>query len=176
MSFFAISGASSNAFLTTGFEFANIEALGRFDSDPFHLGDDRLIGEVRRLQFENFGSVGEEFSALHGINLNLWRRLHVDARIDFHLDWLRCLAPFRERRDLVSGLNFVNRFVILRTVSLGASDDPDIGSRRFYLGKSRGNGSAPAPWREKEIGRLRTLVRHPGDANTSVHMSSMGKR
>ena len=69
---------------------------------------------------------------------------------------LGVLAPLRQRRDLVTGLDFVNRIVIRRTVSLGAADDPDIRRRRFDLAKSRRYGSAPAPRRDEEVARLRS--------------------
>ena len=61
---------------------------------------------------------------------DLRRRLHVDARIDLHLGRLRLLAPLRQRRDLVAGLDLVNRVVVGRAVGLGAADDPDIRRRR----------------------------------------------
>ena len=134
----------------------DIEALARLDADPLHLRNNRLIGEVGRLQLEKLGRIGEVIAALHGIDLNFWRRLHVDARIDLHLDRLGRLAPLRERRDLVTGLNFVNRIVIRRTVSLGAANDPDVGSGRFDLRKSCRYGSAPASRRDEEIARLRS--------------------
>jgi hypothetical protein len=44
--------------------------------------------------------------------------------------------------------------VIGRAVSLGAANDPDIGSGRADTRKSLWNRSAPAGWRYKEIDRL----------------------
>ena len=63
------------------------------------------------------------------------------------------LPHSERRRDFVTGLNFVNRIVIRRTVSFGATNDPDVGSGRFDLRKSCRYGSAPAPWRDEEIAR-----------------------
>ena len=40
------------------------------------------------------------------------------------------LAPLRQRRDLVAGLDLVDGVVVGRAVGLGAADDPDIGRRR----------------------------------------------
>ena len=150
------SGAASSAFLDHRIDFADVEALARLDADPLHLGNNRLVGEVGRLQLEKLGRIGEVIAALHGIDLSFWRRLHVDARIDLHLDWHRRLTPLRQRRDLVTGLDFVNRIVVRRTISLGAANDPDIGRRRFDLRKSCRYGSAPAPWRNEEVARLRS--------------------
>ena len=132
------------------------KALARLDADPLHPRNDRLIREVRRVQLEKLGRIGEVVVARHGIDLCLRGRLHVNAWVDLHLDRLRRLAPLRQRRDLVAGLNFVNRIVIRRTVSLRAANDPDVGSRRFDLRKSCRNGSAPASWRDQEIARLRS--------------------
>ena len=59
----------------------------------FNLGDDRLVGDVRRVQLQQLGGVGEEPAGRHGIDLNLRRRLHVDCRIDLDLDRRGRLAP-----------------------------------------------------------------------------------
>src|SRR5580698_3100612 len=50
----------------------------------------------------------------------------------------------------------MHRIVIRWTVRLGAADDPDIRRGCFDLCKSRGYGSTPARWRDKEIGGLRS--------------------
>ena len=134
----------------------DVEALARLNADPLHLRNNRFVSEVRRLQFEKLGRIGEVIAALHGIDLNFRRRFHVDARIDLHLDRLGRLAPLRQRRDLVTGLDFVNRIVVRRPISLGAANDPDIGRRRFDLRKSRRYGPVPAPRRDEEIARLRS--------------------
>ena len=58
------------------------------------------------------------------------------------------LAPLGQRRDLVAGLDLVNRIIVRRTVGLGAADDPDIGRRRAdtlrYLGGNYARRSSPA--------------------------------
>ena len=106
------------------------EGAGPFDANAFHACYDRLIRNVGRMQLHEFGAIGEVSGRRHGIHLNLWRRLHIHARVDLCRHRLRCLAPARERRDLVACLNFVNCVVVLRSVSLGPADYPDIGSRR----------------------------------------------
>ena len=126
------------------------------NADPLHPRDNRLIREVGRVQLEKLGRIGEVFVARQGIDLCLRGRLHVNAWVDLDLDRLRRLAPLRERRDFVPGLNFVNRIVVRRTVSLRAANDPDVGRRRFDLCKSCRNGSAPASRRDQEIARLRS--------------------
>ena len=108
------------------------------------------------MQLEKLSRIDEVLVSLHRIDLRLRRCLHVNAWIDLHLDRLGRLAPIRERRDLVTSLNFVNRIVIRRTVSLSAANDPDVGSRRFDLRKSCRYRSAPASWRDEEIARLRS--------------------
>ena len=67
---------------------AHIETLARLDTDPFHLRYNRLISNVRQVDFEKFGCIGEVFISGHGIDLRLRRRFHVDAWIELHLDWL----------------------------------------------------------------------------------------
>ena len=51
------------------------------------------IGDVGRLKLEQLGRVGEIFAGRHGIDLNLRRRLHVDARVDLDLDRLWAVLP-----------------------------------------------------------------------------------
>jgi hypothetical protein len=45
-------------------------------------GEDRFVGDLRRLQFEDLGGVGEELAGRHRVDLDLRRGLHVDAGID----------------------------------------------------------------------------------------------
>ena len=82
MSCCAASGALSNAFFTAGSSLSKSKALAGLDADPLHLRDDRLVRDVGRVQLEEFGRVGEVFSGRHGIDLNLRRRLHIDARVN----------------------------------------------------------------------------------------------
>ena len=101
--------------------------------------------------------------------------------IDLHLDRLRRLAPFRERRDLVAGLDLVNRLIVRRAVRLGAADDPDIGRRRVdplvILGSLNSSIAAVQPGGvTRKLPACVPVVRQPGEANTSVHMSSIGRR
>jgi len=101
-------------------------ATTRHDADTPHLRNDRLVGGVRRVHFQELGRVGKEPLARHGIGKDLGRSLDVDARVNRRLDRLCRLAPLRQRRDLVAGLHLVYRIVIGRPICLGAADDPDI--------------------------------------------------
>jgi hypothetical protein len=70
----------------------------------------------------------------------------------------------------------MHRVVIGRAVSFGAADDPNIGS----VEARRVNPSGADPLQPGGITRKLAaavpVVRQPGDANTSVHMSSIGSR
>ena len=59
ISFCPAAGAASSAFLTTGSTLLYIEALARFDADPLHPRDNWLISDVRRMQLQKLGRVGE---------------------------------------------------------------------------------------------------------------------
>ena len=78
-----------------GKELVEVESLTRLDADPSHLRDDRLIGDVRRVQLEQFGRIRKVFVPAHGVDLRLWRSLHVDTSIDGLLDGLGGLPPSR---------------------------------------------------------------------------------
>jgi hypothetical protein len=114
------------------------------DPDPLHLGKDRLIGDVQRLKFKDFGGVGEELTGRHRVDLGLSRGLHVDAGIIIADHRLGRLAKARDRRDLEAGLNLVRGVVVGRPVGLGAADDPDIERGRIDANDVRGYRSAPA--------------------------------
>ena len=64
------------------------------------------------------------------------------------------LAPVRQRRDLVAGLDLVDRVVVGRSVGLGAADDPDIGRRRVDANDARRQRAGPARRRHGEIAGL----------------------
>ncbi len=51
-------GRAFQRLLHGGIELVEVEALAGLDADPLHLRDDRLVGAVRRVQFEEFGRVG----------------------------------------------------------------------------------------------------------------------
>ena len=90
-------------------ELADVEALARLDADFLHLRDDRLVGDMGRMKLEQLGGIGEIHARRHGIDLDLWRRLHVDAWVDLDLDRLRRFAKFGKQGDLVAGLDLVDR-------------------------------------------------------------------
>ena len=94
--------------------------------------------------FEDLGGVGEELAGRHRIDLDLRRRLHVDAGIDGADHRLGGLAPARDRRDLVAGLDLVHGVVVGRPVGLGAADDPDIRRGRVDANHARRQRAAPA--------------------------------
>ncbi len=132
-----------------------IEALARLQPDPLHLGDDRLVRHMRRLQLQDLGRVGEVFPGRHGVDLLLGRGLHVDARVELGDGGQGGLAPLRQRRDLEAGLDLADGVVIRRPVGLGAADDPDIGGRRVDPGDAIRHRSGPTGRRHQEIARLR---------------------
>ena len=137
-----------------GSSLVEVETLAGLDADSLHLRDDWLVGAVRRVQLEEFGRVGEVFVGRHGVDLSLRRRLHIHARVNRHRHRLGCLAPTRERRDLVARLNLVDRGVIRRTVRLGAADDPDIRGRGRESREPLRDRPAPAGRGDEEIARL----------------------
>ena len=105
-------------------------------------------------------------SGRHGVDLRLRRRLHVDGGVDLHLRRHRLLAPLRQRRDLVAGLDLVHGVVVRRAVGLGAADDPDIGRRRIdalrvvrqpeFLDEPLAQVRPPARRRDQEIACFRS--------------------
>ena len=115
--------------LYDGIGLIDVEALAGLDADALHPRDDRLIGDVRRLQLHELCCVGEVFTGRHRVDLDLRRSLHVNRRVDLDLDRLGCLSPLGKRRDLVACLDLVNRVVVLRAVRLRTADDPDVRSR-----------------------------------------------
>ena len=174
------------AFLDGGIGRVEIEALARLEADAFQARDDRLVGDMRRMQFEQLRSIGEEFSGRHGIDLRLRRRFHIDGGVDLRLRCHGLLAPLRERSDLVACLDLVYGVVVRRAVGLGAANDPDIGRRcidacvlsgslNSSTNRSRKSGRQPGGVIRKLPAPV-PVVRQPGEANTSVHMSSIGRR
>ncbi len=107
---------------TAGDSLVEVEALARLDADQLHPREDGLIRDVRRMELEQLGRIGEVFRRRHGIDLNLRRRFHVDGWIDLDLDRLGRPAPFGQRRNFEAGLNLVDRIVVGRPVGLGAPD------------------------------------------------------
>ena len=106
-----------------------VEALAGLDADSLHLREDRLVGDVRRVQLEEFGCVGEELSAdmvstwvFGGVFMSTLGSILTSDR-------LRRLAPLRRAGDLVARLDLVDRSVIGGPVRLGAADNPDIRGR-----------------------------------------------
>ena len=135
-------------------DLVDVEALAPLDPDPLHLGEDRLIGDVRRLQLQDLGGVGEELAGRHRIDRDLRRRLHVDGGIDSADNRLGRLTPARQRRDLVAGLDRVHRVVVGGPVGLGAADDPDIRRGRVDANHARRQRAVPARRHHGVIGGL----------------------
>src|SRR5216684_9292567 len=73
-------------------ELADVEAPTGLDTNFLHLRDDRLVGDMRWVKLEQFCRVGEIHTSRHGIDLDLWRRLHVDAGVRLEFDWPRRFA------------------------------------------------------------------------------------
>ena len=109
-----------------GIEFADVKAFANLDSDFLYLRDDRLVGDMRRMKLEQVRCIGEIYASRHRIDLDFWRRLHIDAWVRLEFDRLGCLSEFGKQRDLIASLNLVNRIIVRRAVRLGAADDPDI--------------------------------------------------
>ena len=142
--------------MTAGSSLVEIEALADFKAELLQLRDDRLVGDVGRVQLQQLGRVGEKLARRHLVDGELRRRLHVDGRIEPEGGRDRFLTPLRQRRNLIAILDLVNRIVVGGPVGLGAANDPDIGRRRFDLGEVGGNRSAPAWRRHQKISRLRS--------------------
>ena len=83
-----------------------------------------------RMKLEQLRSIGEIHARRHRIDLDLWRRLHIDAWVDLDFDRPGRFAIFGKQGDLVAGLDLVNRSIVRRAVRLGAADHPDIGRWR----------------------------------------------
>ena len=81
---------------------------------------------MRRMKLEQVRCIGEIYASRHRIDLDFWRRLHIDAWVRLEFDRLGCLSEFGKQRDFIASLNLVNRIVVRRAVRLGAADDPDI--------------------------------------------------
>jgi len=123
--------------LHRGIGFTKIEALARLKTNLPKLHDDRLVGNVRRMELEQFCCIGEELACGHCIDLLLGWGTHIDVGINLHRYWLWLFSPPRQRRDLVASLNLVDGFIIRGSISLGSTDDPDIWRRRFNLRELR---------------------------------------
>ena len=91
---------------------------------------------------------------VYRIDLNLWRRLHIDARINLHFHRLRWFSPFRKRRDFVAVLYLMDRIIVCWIIRLSASNDPDVRRRRADPRHSCRNGPTPIGWRKKEVAGL----------------------
>ena len=84
---------------------------------------------------------------------------------------LRVLSPVRQARDRVAVLHCVDRVVVRGAVGLGASDDPHVRRRGVDHLDAVRDGPVPARRDDREIVACVPLVRLPGTANASVHMS-----
>ena len=94
ISFCASSGALSSASLHGGVGLVDIEALAGLDADPLHLRDDRLVGEMRRIELEQLGRVGEVLGPPACVSTWTFGGVFMSTRrIDLHLDRLGRLAP-----------------------------------------------------------------------------------
>ena len=120
-----------------------LETLADLEAGALQPRNDRLVGNVGRMQFEQFRCVSEVLRSRHIVGLRLGRRLHIDIRVDLDLWWHRLLAPLRKRRDLVTGLDLVNGIVVGGTVGLGAANDEDIGRWRVDAREISRNRAGP---------------------------------
>ena len=109
---------------------------------------------MRRMQLEQLGRVGEIFWPLHRVDLLFRRSFDVDARIDIRLHRDCWLAPARQRRDLETFLDGVDRVIVRGAIGLRTADDPDIGRRRIDACEVRRHIAIPARRDEQEIARL----------------------
>src|SRR5262245_31480548 len=71
----------------------DVETLADLEANPLQACDNRLVSDVRRLELQQLGCVGEELVGGHGVHLNFGWRLHVHIRVDLRLDRCRRLAP-----------------------------------------------------------------------------------
>ena len=156
ISFCASSAALAKPFLDAGVGLVEVEALADLETDPLQLRNNRLIGDVRGMKFEQLRRIGEVFIGRHGIDLDLRRRFHVDARTDFHFGRRWLATPLRQRCYLVAGLDLVHGIVIARAVCLGATDDPNIGRGRLDLGHAVRDRAGPTRRRDEVIACLRS--------------------
>ena len=131
------------------------------------------------------GLVGYVY-ARHSVDLFLGRRSHVDALVGLHLDGPWGPAPLGQRRDLEACLDFVDRVVVvgpsvlvrpmIQTWDVGAlMRCVSRGSLNSSMNLSIRSGRQPAGATRKCWASV-PVVHQPGDANTSVHMSSIGIR
>jgi hypothetical protein len=115
--------------LNNWIDFAHVETLTGLDTYLRQLCDDRLVGQVRRMELEQFSGVGKEVACWHSIHLELRRGLHVHRWIRLKWNWFRRFAPSRQGRDFQTCLYLVNRVVIRWSIGLNAANDPDVGGR-----------------------------------------------
>jgi hypothetical protein len=96
-------------------------------------------------------------------------------RVDRRRDRLRSLAQLRQGRDRVAILHLMNGLVVLGSVGPRTPDDPDIGRRRIDALDGFGQLALPSPGGTSAKRPAPVpVVRLPGQANTSDHMSSIG--
>jgi hypothetical protein len=89
-------------------ELVDIETLAALDPDPPHLGEDRLVGDVRRLQLHDLGGVGKNLPA--GI-VSTWVFGGVFMSTPgstVPTTGLDGLTKARDRPDLEAGLDLVH--------------------------------------------------------------------
>src|SRR5262249_27478322 len=113
------------------------------------------------VDLEDISSVGEELIGRHAVHLNFGRRLHVNARVDLHLDRCRWLAPLRQGRDFVTPLYLMHGVIVGRAVCLGSTYDPDIRGGCVDAREVGGDRAGPSGWRDKEVPSLRSCGSPP---------------
>src|SRR5262249_23026940 len=131
-----------------------IKALFDVADDPLQLRDDGLVSDVRWIDLEKLRCIGKELRGGHRIDLNLWRRFHIDARINLYFHRFCGFSPFRQRRHLITSLYFVNWIIIWRAVRPRSPNDPNEGRRRTDPRHARRDVPAPAGWSNKEVACL----------------------
>src|SRR5262249_7762823 len=131
-----------------------IKALSDLETDPLQLRDDGLVSDVRWIDLEKLRCIGKELRGGHRIDLNLWRRFHIDARINLYFHRFFGVSPFREPRHLVNRLDFANCIIIRRAVRPRSPNDPNEGRWRTDPRHARWDVPAPARWSNKEVGCL----------------------